>query len=601
MGATYLIAAWRNTEAGRAEAEAQLNILSGTPGWTARIQAPGLAIWTRAPPDLPVVNAPALDGVIVGQLFAKGGSVPATSDLHALSAPDPPARARQLLAGCWGSYVAVLRDPDGTSHWILRDPSGALDVLTWRRGGLAFAASDLAGLPPGLGPRNLALDWDAITDFLRRPATIPARCGFRGLETVTPGDLHPLGGAAKDAQALWRPAACARRPPPPSDGLEDELRAALETAVAGALAPFRRCLIEVSGGLDSAIVALTAERLGMAGKIAVALHFQGDRPECDERAWALPVMEALGRPAQVAALELARFGPEDFVELARGARPAINALDVGRDRETRRLCEALGVEALITGKGGDAAFFQHPTPQVLSDLVAARGVRHLLGAEARAIALRLRRSVWSVACDAWAALPYRARRETPLALWGPRTRREPAAAAHPWLEGLEDLPPAKRYQIGGLVMTQVHRGATGYGQGREVLHPLLSQPVLELTLSIPTWELQRGGRDRGLARDTFADRLPAAVVGRRSKGEMGSFYARTLAANREFLWTYLGEGCLAEAGVLDPRGLAAVLDPDALIWRAEVPGVLNAVVIEAWVRHWQTLIPDAAEASRRWP
>lgn len=596
MAIGYLIATWPPTDDGRTEAARRLAGLADAPGWTSRLQAPGVAVWTRGPRTLPVTVAGERT-VVVGHLFPRGAATPVRSLPAELARWRARAAAEALIAGFWGSYVALLGDAERA--WLLRDPSGGQDVMTWRCGALALAASDLVDLPPGVSPPRLALDWDAVTDFLRRPASIPARSGFEGVETVTPGDLHPAGGGA--GLALWRPAQWARRPRLSEDGLQREVRGAVEAAVSAALAPCERALIEVSGGLDSAIVALSARELGLAEKLVAALHFRGDRPEFDERAWAQRVFDALGRPAQVEALEIAPLAAADFETLARGARPAINALDVGRDRQTAAVCRVLGADGLITGKGGDAVFFQHPTPHVLSDLVAAEGWRRLLGAEAQAIAERLRRSIWSVAWEAVRGLPYRPRQEIPLAFWGPRTREIPQAAAHPWMAGLEDLPPAKRYQIGALAMTQVHRGATGYGEGREVLHPLMAQPVMELCLSIPTWVLQRGGRDRALARAAFVDRLPAAIVTRRSKGELGSFYARLLAQNRAFLRDYLGGGCLAEAGVLDPQGLDQVLQPGALIWRAEASGVLNAVVIEAWVRHWQTWIPDAASAPRHRP
>ena len=61
----------------------------------------------------------------------------------------------------------------------------------------------------------------------------------------------------------------------------------------------------------------------------------------------------------------------------------------------------------MTGKGGDALFFQMPTPLVLTDLWQARGlaaIGHPLGAQ---VARWLRRSVWSVWREALQAPPQR--------------------------------------------------------------------------------------------------------------------------------------------------------------------------------------------------
>jgi hypothetical protein len=51
--------------------------------------------------------------------------------------------------------------------------------------------------------------------------------------------------------------------------------------------------------------------------------------------------------------------------------------------------------------------------------------------------------------------------------------------------------------------------------------------------------------------------------------------------------------------VLDRAALEAHLDPDRLIWRGAPTDVLWATVTEAWVRYWQTQVPDSLSAVRR--
>jgi hypothetical protein len=44
--------------------------------------------------------------------------------------------------------------------------------------------------------------------------------------------------------------------------------------------------------------------------------------------------------------------------------------------------------------------------------------------------------------------------------------------------------------------------------------------------------------------------------------------------------------------------MEAALDRDRLIWRSDGLPLVRAAAIEAWVRHWQTRVPDAVQASR---
>jgi asparagine synthase (glutamine-hydrolysing) len=163
-------------------------------GWVLRWRRPGLEVWTQGRPEIPVSGDPAGTTVIIGHRF--DGSESAASD-----ADDPRAatsalsNARRLIGQSWGAYVALLRDPTGAS-WILRDPTGAHDALTWTREGLALVASDIALAPARLRPRHLSLDWDVITDFVRRPVSTSAR---------SPPDGAACGRAGRPASAWRRP------------------------------------------------------------------------------------------------------------------------------------------------------------------------------------------------------------------------------------------------------------------------------------------------------------------------------------------------------------------------------------------------------------
>jgi asparagine synthase (glutamine-hydrolysing) len=597
MAAHYLAYARDRRADAAALAERWSEVLAS--GWIRALRRPGIDVWTHAAQPLPVTWSDRDGAIILGRYIPNRGQGNCTGTVpgHSVSMT---AAARRLVEAGSGAYVAIWRDPATDRAWVLRDPSGALDVLTWRRAGLHVIASDLESLPPGLGPSQVSLDWDALADFVRRPVGISARSALCGVETVAAGDLQPLGATRAEAVPLWRPAAFARQASPQGSAIEAQLREAVGDSVETLVTPHPRCIVEVSGGLDSAVVATTVEHLGLAPQVAATLHLFGDRLEGDERRWAGLVCDRLSRPGVARPLAVRSLGPDDFSELARGARPAINALDVDRDRQTAEVAISAAATAIVTGKGGDALFFQHPTAWILSDYIAAQAWGGAIGVVARDTARRLRRSVWSVAAEAVGALRRPQTLESTQPWWGPRTREPPVGSAHPWLEDLADLPPGKRFQIEAIAQTQLHRGVTRYGRLVDVVHPLMAQPVLELCLRIPVWELARGGRDRALARAAFADRVPEAVIRRRSKGELTSFYTRTVAASLPFLRDHLLDGCLAGAEVVDRDALSDALDPDALIRSADAADILTAVAIESWVRHWQGLVPDSPRADRLW-
>src|SRR5690606_7409130 len=94
-----------------------------------------------------------------------------------------------------------------------------------------------------------------------------------------------------------------------------------------------------------------------------------------------------------------------------------------------------------------------------------------------------------------------------------------SAPVHPWLAGCEAFGPAKTMQIAGVLDSVSRHGPSMLTEVIDVRHPLCAQPVIEACLALPTFLLTHGGRDRGLARHAFRERLPPAIVDRRSKGD----------------------------------------------------------------------------------
>jgi asparagine synthase (glutamine-hydrolysing) len=588
----YLVLSW--SDAATRPAETMSRQLAASQFWRRRLAWTGLEIWTGGARALPVEDRPDLGAAIVGRIFPSQQAELAAHTSRPAGTPDR--SARSLVRNCWGEYVALFRDGASGALSALRDPSGALDALTWRRDDVALLASDIDRLPPGLRPRDLRLNWDVIADTVRRPFLSTTVSPLDGLHTIAPGDLHPLGARPADATPLWRPAHWARATH--VAGPEDEiaLKATVDAAVTEMVSAYPRCLLEVSGGLDSAIVATTALRTGAIGHVAAPLHLYDHRPEGDERVWADQVMARLARPPMIVPLQTLAFDGDPYAHYARGARPGFNAVDPVRGAGTRQALADARAEAVVSGKGGDATFYETQTALVLADYLRLGGLGRMFDPTAQAIARWLRRSIWSVLGEVRRGLRDGPAPRPPSPLWGPRAVAD-GQTVHPWLTGLDAAPPGKRFQIETLAVLQIRRGDNAFAREADLLHPLMSQPVLEAFLPIASWDLVRG-RGRGLARTLFADRVPAAVVERRSKGGLNTYFARMVAANLDFLRPHLIDGCLADAGVLDRGALDVLLRADTLIWRGDPVEVLNAAIVESWVRYWQGQAPDSLTAPR---
>ncbi len=590
--APWAVIAWPPADpeaAGRVAAMAAR--LQAEGDWEAAVAVPGVRIWRRRPAPIPLETLPRDGGWVLGSRQARHGAVaPATCAVMAQ-------RARDLCATSWGAWVAVLPDEAGGPPAILRDPSGALDTFAWRLdGSLEVAASAPADVPGWLRPPRLSLNWDRIAVYLAQP-TAMAEALFDGVEAVAPGVLRSLGGDRVRRETLWTPAAFTGAARVDPQGAQAALVAAVDESCAGLVGRHGRVIVELSGGLDSAIVAGSLGATGMAPRVTQWLNRTVHRPEGDETACARSVTDRLGAALTSAVKPMAPLRPEDLAELGPAVWPAINGVDAGRDRDECERLAATGADAIVSGQGGDAVFYQMPTPWLAPEILALHGVGREGLAALAATARRMRAPVWALLWQARSparhVLPSLA---SPL-VTAP-VRALAAGTVHPWVAAAAGLPPARQLQVRAIANAQIYRGDCRRRRQADLLYPLLAQPVVELCLGLPVADLAAGEQDRPLARAAFADRVPGAVLARRAKGSLSAWYAQLAAISADGLRSWLLDGCLADAGLLDRAEVDRALTVEALIWRPAANELFCAAAVEAWVRYWQGRAPDSAQACR---
>lgn len=542
-------------------------------------------------------------GFVIGDLFDAPSAErePSPFDGRNSRCRDPMDLAQRLCRSHWGRYIAILHGPPPASSAIFRDPSGQMGCLTWALGDVTAVASDLLSIPRWLRPHSLALNWSRIGDLLAAPSNHISDSMFDGMASVRPGDLQVLGTGPREPTAVWRPADYVEGSQRTLEGAACDLRARVDACTKALVGNYDRVVAEISGGLDSAIVAGSIAETNCSPRVAQWLNRVGDRAEGDEQAYARAVTDRIGATLAISHKPLAPLTDADFRDLADSTWPAINGADAARDRDEVERLAACGGQAIVSGQGGDAVFYQMPTPLIMADEFRRRGLRGLVSPVLADVARRTRTSVWEVVGAAVHDLKGKT------ILGAPRTLAPAGAKAardnHPWLSDAraKEISGAKRVQIAGLVTAQLLHGDSRRARHADLLYPLLAQPVVELCLSIPSPDLAGGAFDRPFARSTFADRVPDLIVQRRAKGDLTSYFSRLVAASLPTLRGLLLEGCLCEARVLDRRKVEGLLDVDVLIQQGGATEILWAATAEAWVRHWQTRIPDSDSAPRRRP
>ena len=149
--------------------------------------------------------------------------------------------------------------------------------------------------------------------------------------------------------------------------------------------------------------------------------------------------------------------------------------------------------------------------------------------------------------------------------------------------------PGLRWQLRSISVPQAFYGSFNDDEDfrPERTVPLLSQPVVELCLGIPTYFSIRNGVDRSIARTAFAVNLPAQIRRRRQKGRIDRHLRNILDRNLDQVRDRLLDGRLIREGLLDRNVLRTYLTRESSPADFQYTEILQEhLCVEAWLASW---------------
>lgn len=559
--------------------------------WSAHIRALGLTL-----PELPVAaEFPAAVVLARGSASRRGGKAIVLGSVF--SRMDAPQEERfgnrdadnafsEDLRTIWGDYVIVRDEAPGIS--VLRAPFGKLPCYYVRWTSATIIVSDITLLQT-IGLPIPALSWKAIALHLIAPELRAEETCLTGVRELIGGcSLSIIEGKAGVRQA-WSPWSYADRSAQLSNVREARLmlRRTIDTCISAHCGLYSHVLLGVSGGLDSSIVAAVAawSRVQTTLVTMVASDRAGD-----ERAYTRILADRLGLPLIEAFEDIARVD----LRVSRSGhlpRPHARSFAQSSDDVFIGLVEEKGIDAFFSGAGGDNIFWNLTSAATVADtflggfglgttLRNALDLADMCGASLPRVLLRALRLAASRRQVYWPA---------DCTFVAEDVGREIRPGEHPWLVAPQGALPGKIRHVHCIMGIENHLEGYRREAIAPMVAPLLSQPVVEACLRIPTWMWCRGARDRALAREAYADCLPASILTRTEKGTPFGFALQVFEKNRATLREILLEGALARERLLDRDAIETCLARDDPAAGLAHYRLLCIADVEAWVQHREAL------------
>lgn len=521
-------------------------------------------------------------GRLIGSVFSAhtGKPIDAIPQIDLGSAE---ATASSLIRDYWGAYVAVLPDPQLSSIALHVAPWGQWPVYYTKTPTHLVFASEARLLEQAMRAR-LEVDWNALASFLRYPELRQRQSCLKGVDELAPGVLKVIGAHDLERQ-IWRAADYLPGADCPcfSDAAA-ELRELATTTCAAWADRFGSVAVASSGGVDSTFLAaaLAAGERDFACVTLATCDSSGDESD-----YARVLADRLG-VAFARRTYSSKFYCPTACASAGLPRPSRKGFLSAVDTLLADGAAELGRAVVLDGNGGDNLFcFLHSAAPVVDRLrnagpraalfetlpamcrVTGCDIPTMLRATGRRLIGRRSSEDWAPDSRLLAERPDVGNAPEPLTPW----HRLPAGRH-----------PGKRDHLALIMRAQHH--IHGFGPGPARFSPLMSQPLLEFCLGVPTWMWVAGGRNRALARAAFADLVPRSLVTRTSKAGPDSFIRSAFDCHREVFRELLLDGHLTKHGVVDRAVVEQAFALQTSRRGSLVYRLLDLVEAENWSRSW---------------
>lgn len=523
-------------------------------------------------------------GVLIGHLFTQDG-IPVNESARFPELSDSARVLEHILKKYWGSYLIIQPDTRGPGTFTMtRSPSAAgnLPCVWSMKDGAGFLTSDVS-LAIRAGLYQKQINWDFITHRLRYPGVKTQRTGLVDLVELLPGCSLSTRGTEVSVRQAWSPwdfVVGERRYHDLHDAGE-QIRHAVESAVHAWTDADQSILLELSGGLDSSIIAAC---LRNHRAHTICCNLVTPVPGVDERRYANQMAKTLGVELQTEYLDFddARF---DFTPPSNSVAPSMGPLQYAVDKTMEAAAERHGATAYYSGGGGDSVFCYLRTAAPGTDAWKAHGFGAAIIAVQNLASLH-QCTLWKAGhltlSKLWRA-PHVPFHEEHMFLAPGLAYVKPEA--HPWFAAPANALPGDRERIFDLAGNQLFEGQAARGTKRPIRFPLLSQPVIEACLRAPSWMWIAGGKNRAVARTAFADTLPPDIVNRQSKATYMSYLGAVYGHNKHQIEDFLLSGRLRSRGLLDAQAISNLVSNPLPPRDRTFLRLFDLCMVENWVRY----------------
>lgn len=534
------------------------------------------------------------NGLFVGRIYDKNSCFSATAS-SINSEQIKKTKGESLSQQFWGRYTGALFDSEKQELLLFSDPQGLAQLFYINTPEATLFSSDISVLYDSLQEKP-TIDWTYFSSFIAGHTYITSRTPFNNVTELFPGTgvIIKTNGEITSS-VFWDPTKIKSPYITNEKAVINQLAAALIDSLKSWTNNISGICLELSGGLDSSALLILLKKILPSDKKLLAIHrFHPLVATAQEIEFARQVSSFCGVQLIESDWSTKPVLTEPQVK-HRISKPISFLMSSAIHEETASMVQSLGDYELMSGHGGDHLFLAPPPLLSLTDYVLDKNIKGL-SQKISELSAYYRMPFWTVFCQLLTDLYNYSRGKTYQTLV--RFNKEPWMTAQfldsldlqifipPFIDSLRDLYPGKIQHVLAVYQAGLYADHGVCSWNRPILCPLLSQPVVELALSIPTYQSYAHGYNRIFLRQAVEAIQPNKFVWRKSKGGTTGVFMLAIRDNIKRVCELALEGRLARQGFLNTQKLAQYINTICHAHASNLWPLINILAVELWFEAW---------------
>lgn len=526
-------------------------------------------------------------GILLGKIFDKE-QYKEIQDIHKLTQDlhDP----KTIFNNFWGRYIGVFKNQNSKTVTFVRDPLGLSTIFYTIIDNSIIFSTDIA-LLHNVIQKKPSINWEYFASFIVHQNPVVSSTPFQDIHELLPGAALTVGiNGIVGLEYPWDIESLSGSYIHDTTTFEEELLETLKKCTLAWSEGSNGVCLEFSGGLDSSSIAILLDAILQPEKKKIGVnYFDSKIATSNEIEHAQKTADLCNMPLLF--LDWQNTSLLDPVPKSwRPNTPGNFLLFYGMSMQMSKIASLHECDIIMNGQGGDHIFIAPAAREALADAWLDKRFRDL-----PAIANEL--------CGIYRIPWFQLIKRNVSALksyYFPKTAKLPET---PYLtdafsknlkpydfylnKRIAKFHPAKATQFKSILQHAWIIERDRRLHFRSYVHPLMSQPLIELALKIPTYQSFKNGYDRIFFRKAVNRFKPVNSLWRTVKGQTTGSIMKSFANNSQKLEGILLNGSLIKNGVVNKAWLQEQISTIKHSRPNNSAKLSNILMCQLWLNQWE--------------